>query len=306
MTSWLAIGMVCFAATAGDSPVAVRVTLEPPEIPFHRQARYSIIVEAPAGLEVEIPDVAAAFGDLPVHDIQREFETLQDGRRRIIDSYILDPIHVAIYPIAPVAVQLGIDEQVVVASPALRVRDLTEAEQVDAMHFAANAVPIASERSQWLWGMVWMMLAVLGGGAGMFYLMHRRLSHGEAVSVPSAWERARVRLDALKERGLTRPGGHEAYYVELSGIVRDYIEERFMVHAPEQTTPEFLASAASHAILSETHRALLAHFLRHCDKVKFARYQPAGGEMKQAFGVVSRFVEETMPRPVSETEEAVV
>ena len=59
MTPLVAIGLLLVAA---DGPVVdVRVTLDPPVIPFHRQARYIIVVEAPEDLEVQLPDMVSGW-----------------------------------------------------------------------------------------------------------------------------------------------------------------------------------------------------------------------------------------------------
>jgi hypothetical protein len=84
--------------------------------------------------------------------------------------------------------------------------------------------------------------------------------------------------------------------VDLSGIVRYYIEDRFHVHAPEQTTPEFLAEISSVGLLDDSHERLVAEILRHSDQVKFARYLPTLHEMEKSFAQVLQFVDETVPK----------
>ena len=97
------------------------------------------------------------------------------------------------------------------------------------------------------------------------------------------------RLLALR---LIEKGEIERFFVFLSAILREYIESRFGVHAPERTTEEFLEEATRHRAL-ESHRARLGEFLRLCDQVKFARYQPDDSTIQQAFDVVKRFIAET-------------
>lgn len=54
----LLIGIaIVAAAAAADTGVNVDVTLEPPVVPFHRQVQYKITVEAPAGMQVQLPDM---------------------------------------------------------------------------------------------------------------------------------------------------------------------------------------------------------------------------------------------------------
>ena len=92
---------------------------------------------------------------------------------------------------------------------------------------------------------------------------------------------------------LQAPGDADAWYVELSAIVRRYLEDRYGLRAPELTTEEFLREARRSADLSPAHRELLTSFLEGCDRVKFAAYHPQQTESQEALGVSRRFIEET-------------
>ena len=50
-------------------------------------------------------------------------------------------------------------------------------------------------------------------------------------------------LNRLRAQGLIEQGQFEDYYVQLSSIVRHYLEDRFHLRAPEMTTEEFLHDA---------------------------------------------------------------
>ena len=107
----------------------------------------------------------------------------------------------------------------------------------------------------------------------------------------SAYEVARRRLDQLLAR--PRPSGDavDAFYVELSGIVRGYLENRFELRAPELTTEEFLASAGASPDLTAAHQTLLREFLRQADLVKFARARPSGADIEQSLDAAGSFLD---------------
>ena len=109
----------------------------------------------------------------------------------------------------------------------------------------------------------------------------------------TAYDRAMARLDRLRRTGLPDAGAVDGWYVELSDIVRRYIEERFALRAPELTTEEFLLEAGRSADLKRSHRELLSDFLARCDRVKFARYSPEADESRDALGVAERFLADT-------------
>ena len=79
----MAIGLALAGAATPDVPVEVYVTLDPPEIPFHRKAHYSIVAEVTGDIEVTFPEMVDQFGGLAVQDVQRDTKILRRGRKRI-------------------------------------------------------------------------------------------------------------------------------------------------------------------------------------------------------------------------------
>ena len=83
-------------------------------------------------------------------------------------------------------------------------------------------------------------------------------------------ERAFRELDELIQRDLVGQGLVQEFYYELTMIVRLYIERAHEVHAPEQTTEEFLASVAMDRRFSTQVIEQLKTFLQAADLVKYA------------------------------------
>ena len=88
--------------------------------------------------------------------------------------------------------------------------------------------------------------------------------------------------------------------------MRDYLERRYDIRAPELTTEEFLLVASRAAALSDEHRALLSAFLERCDRVKFAGYRPDAEESLASLKAARAFVEDTRLRPVDVTAQGAV
>ena len=92
--------------------------------------------------------------------------------------------------------------------------------------------------------------------------------------------------------------------MELSSIVRQYLEDRFDMRAPELTTEEFLVSVSDSPDLSVAHQRLLREFLHYADLVKFARMVPGEEDIRQAIERARQFLDETRDDSLfSETEE---
>ena len=82
-------------------------------------------------------------------------------------------------------------------------------------------------------------------------------------------ERAWVELDRLLRKGLPGRGRYKDFYVELTMVVRRYIQRKYGIRAPHLTTEEFLAEvvAGGDRLASP---ARLRQFLESADMVKFA------------------------------------
>jgi hypothetical protein len=104
-----------------------------------------------------------------------------------------------------------------------------------------------------------------------------------------------VAAEALARLRGRLPRSHDevpAFVVEVSAVLRTYIEGRFALRAPEETTEEFLPLAAGHPALAGQ-RDVLAWFLTGCDLVKFARHRPEPSSMGGLLATAEGFVEAT-------------
>ena len=115
----------------------------------------------------------------------------------------------------------------------------------------------------------------------------------------TAYELAVRRLAKLESGGAPDEASLDGWFVELSAIIRNYLEHRYGVRAPELTTEEFLQVARRAAGLSAEHRELLSAFLERCDRVKFAGYRPDADESMATLKAARAFVEDTRLREVA-------
>lgn len=103
---------------------------------------------------------------------------------------------------------------------------------------------------------------------------------------------ALARLDELKNEKLWQQGKTKQYYITLTDIVREYIENRFRLQAMEQTTDEILISFRNVAIDEES-KGKLKQILVLSDLVKFAKEQPLHTENELSLGNAYDFVNGT-------------
>ncbi len=100
-------------------------------------------------------------------------------------------------------------------------------------------------------------------------------------------------LQALKNKGLLEQDECKPFYTELSLILRSYLEGRFHLNAPDETTEEIVEEMSRSPELSGSQRNILQEFMRQADMVKFAKGHPDRTTMESAFDTTKKFVEET-------------
>jgi len=161
-------------------------------------------------------------------------------------------------------------------------------------------VPLDWPAPSYLRPLLWT-LGILAALVAAYFLvrwaLNRRLTIVHLPLPRPAHETALAALDDLAARHAADPIPPEPFVVELSDILRRYLEERFALHAPTSTTDEFIRAAASANLLEPRHQALVADFLRQSDLVKFARASLSPSEQSSAIELARRVVLETVPAP---------
>lgn len=99
-------------------------------------------------------------------------------------------------------------------------------------------------------------------------------------------------LQKLTDANLPEKGRFETFYTEITLIVRQFIEDQYLIKAPEQTTQEFLREVAANPLFSTINQNYLDNFLNFADLVKFARLSPKKEDCEQARKSAFTFIEE--------------
>ncbi|MBV9106899.1 MAG: hypothetical protein JO313_12855 [Verrucomicrobia bacterium] len=134
-----------------------------------------------------------------------------------------------------------------------------------------------------------VLLAILLAFAILAYILWPN-PKPRVVRPPLPKEIARSRLEKAKAR-ISLASSYE-FSVEVSDILRSFIEQQFGIKAVHQTTIEFLAEASQTSHFDLAHQEKLRHFLDSCDAIKFARVAAGQAESENLFEQASAFVEE--------------
>ena len=141
--------------------------------------------------------------------------------------------------------------------------------------------PIRGVIARPFWETPWpyVLLGILIAGIVLAVILKITVLKPNPLKLPTPYE---IALDQLREaRALMEAERDKAFSSVVSDAIRQYIEKRFAINAPEQTTEEFLAAAAQHPLFKQQALDQLTQFLELCDQVKFAQ-QSFGPAQRQA------------------------
>jgi hypothetical protein len=280
---------------------AVRLTLtaDRPSMGLTDTLTLTLTIAAPSEVRTILPEVPQTLGPFevvqhrtagPLSLTPQTQQWQREYRLAVTTSGSLT------VPALTVQVQEGDTTQPLTTDPLLiTVTALVPADaDMSAVKDIAPPVPLIRRGlPPWVW-IVGSGLVSAGLLAGVWWWYRQRQ---RAAAVPLLQRPAHLlalaALEHLQRQDLIGQECIEEFYVRVSTILRRYIEWRFGLRAPEQTTEEFLVAALATGGLIVAHRDLLEAFLQHCDLVKFARYRPTPDAMEDTFESAKTFVEHT-------------
>lgn len=290
------IPALCFAKDADFSdklPLEVSASVDKDKVTIGDKITYTLTVQAPKNIEINFPEFAQNLGDFAVKD----FGSSERGwfkAKTYRQWYVLDTYVSGKYLIPPSLIKYrkGGEEEWQEASTdevSIEVESILESAE-DKRDIREIAGPIEFlVKIPWY---VWVIIALIVLAIGfVFFLFKRKKAKSTIIPPRPAHEIAYEALEALRQKEYLKRKEYKLYYIELSDIVRRYLENRFNLRAPEMTTEEFLNSVKDDKALSYEHKSLLRDFLSHCDLVKFAKYEPAEKEADLSFESAKKLID---------------
>ncbi len=311
-------GTAAVEKTTERGPVRMVVRVDKGKTTIAEKVHLTIEVVAEEGVDVEMPSFGDKLNEFEIRDFHERssvpIESADNGKkeRSWSQDYVLETYLSGEQEIPAITAKFHdkrnpaklVDGEVTSEPFKIEVASLL-AGQFNPAKFkdikGTVELPVEHNR-KWMWWAGGGAITATIAAAAMGWLISRKRRVAVRKETP-AHEWAFFALQRLEEDRLIEAGLVQEFYFRLSSIVREYIERRFGLMAPERTTPEFLAEMQANSLLSRDHKGLLGEFLQAADMVKFARYEPAGGEVSEALGTARAFVEQTTPHPGSEAEE---
>ena len=144
-----------------------------------------------------------------------------------------------------------------------------------------NEPYLFSDYLNYFWGLIVLLLVI---GLILYFILKDKPTEEEIISRIPPFEAAKMRLKELDEKKLISQNKIKMYYVELTDIVRTFIEREMNIPALESTTDELLETiidfnSSSNLNIPQETVNKLKKLLQEADLVKFAKSKPLQNEI---------------------------
>lgn len=282
-----------------EGPLGVRVELSNDQILLSELVSMQITAVVDSGYEVEFPEMEEALRDFRIHDWEDGGKKLlAEGKIQIHKRYCLEPMQTGEMEIPPLEFQFYKHadgdtqaERSILTTEGVPVTVATILQGDLAEVIIADIEEVVEMKAGFSW--LWISaITVLAAGAivtAVLLLRPKKAAQFRKIYRP-AHEIALEWIRKLAGQRLIEQGRVKEFYERLSNCLRHYIEDRFSLRAPEQTTEEFLEEIKNSPVLRANHKEELKKFLEHCDRVKFAKFQPTQQQNDQSLQMVEQFI----------------
>ena len=264
-----------FTSDLSNGDVSIKLDATPDRVSPAEDLMLTITVDAPSTLTVTLPDLRDRFSgfsmaeDFVTEPVEANGRTRQTYRWRLVPEPAAKR-----YRLAPFAVttQTKRSETPQVSSFATKPVIFPD----EGARPVVTGDPEVTPEPEWIpptakTVTLWIFAALAGIAALAAILFGlTKLSRRVREYRMSPIDRAMAELQRLLGRNLPGRGLYKEFYIELTMVVRRYIERTHGIRAPEQTTQEFLAAAAHQPTFTPEVIAQLRTFLESADLVKFA------------------------------------
>ena len=294
-------------------PVRVTAEVQPAKAQLSDEPVLTLTIEYEQGVQIEKPPFGASMGSFLVRDFHEPLTKTRNGREIIQQVYTLEPMQTGKLLIDPISVTFtdlrpnGDEKTHTLQTEALAVEITSmvgdSVPSLANLHPSAGPVDLPTYGSILGWSIVIICIAL--AITGWLTRRHFKLKQVAAAVVLSPEELAQVELEKLARSGLAETDVVQ-FYVELTAVVRRYIERTTGIRAPEQTTEEFLREISQANTFNRDTNERLRNFLESADLVKFAAFRPRHEDVEESFSRAKIFIGLKPQGPARQEREAAV
>ncbi|MGZ3873043.1 MAG: BatD family protein [Mucilaginibacter sp.] len=296
----LTLVLSCFALNAAAQTTTVEATLDQPTIRIGDQTRLHLIVHQPAKEKVNFPKLGDTIS-AKLQIVNSKTDTVFDQNNRnsitVTQSYTLTSFDQGTYTIPSYA--FGSAGGVLKSNELTLMVQTVQVDTTKAIYDIKQPLAVSYTFLDWLrdhWGWVVLALVAILAVIGLIWYFKKRpkveIQVKEIKPEVPAYVIALEKLHQLRDKKLWQQDAVKEYHSELSDIIREYLEKRYVIKTHEKTTDEIFASLKYMDIANE-YRSKLSQVLVLADLVKFAKEKPLPVDNELSMENALSFVQKT-------------
>ena len=299
-----------FLTALNGQEISVTAAFDTSRILIGDQVNFSIMIDQPADIKVTLP----FFRDSLIKNIEilsgpaLDSSEISGNKIRITEKYLVTSFDSGFYRIDPVFAEIADSKGLKRYYSDYSYLEVARVKIAPADTSAKIFDISAPYRAPLTLGEIlpWVLLALLV--SAIIWLIVKliiklRRAKKEDI-VPAITEPAHIiafrELEKLQNEKLWQNGETKKYYIRLTEIIRQYLENRFGVNSLELTTSETLETLVKTGFKKDDSYNKLRSVLTGADLVKFAKYKPDPAENEWAFANSYDFVSATKVEEVIE------
>ncbi len=292
--------LICVSGWAQEDPIAISSSVDKARIRIGDLITYTVTVTHEKDIHIEMPGLGANLGgfeirDYQVHDPKKEKSQIVSQVDYIISTFFtgefeIPPLTVFYYTPEDSTAKILTTEKIKIVVESVKASEAGDIRDIKP--------PVEIPRNWWM-TLRWFALgAGVIGLAVLAYWIYRRKKQGKGLlpvrEIPPRppHEIALERINQLRDSDLLENGEIKQYYIEISEIIRQYIEGRYFIIAMEMTTTEVLEGLTGAELTGEDFQ-YFSDFLNRCDLVKFAKVIPSENQNHEILEMACEIVNRT-------------
>jgi len=290
--------------TAHAQNITVEAKLDQSTIRIGDQTNLRLVVHQPAKEKVNFPKLVDSISG-KVQIVNSKLDTVFDkndhNQATVTQTYTLTSFDQGSYTIPSYAI--GSSAGVLKTNELTLMVQTVQVDTTKAIYDIKQPLAVSYTFFDWLkdhWIWVVLGLAVVAGIVYLvWYLRKRPKVEKPVVDIkPDVPPHAIAinKLQQLRDKKLWQQGGVKEYHSELSDILREYLEKRYVIKTHERTTDEIFA-ALKYMDIANDYRTKLTQVLILADLVKFAKEKPLPVDNELSMENALTFVLKTQEAP---------
>jgi hypothetical protein len=280
-----------------NGPVRLTVEMQPVHPRLSDAPTLTLTIDSEEGVTVEKPEFGESIGKFAIRDIREPLPKTNNGRVIVQEILTLEPTEAGRLRIDPIAVSYtdkrsdGDNAEHTIESEPLSVEVTSllgdKTPTLNDLHPPVAPLALSSSVPGWVWAIVVSLVAAVAAIVG--FKLRGRCEKAVVAPVLTPEDLANLELEKLIASGLAA-SDIKLFYVELTAIVRRYIERTTGIRAPEETTEEFLREISRARTFEQDLRMRLQNFLESADLVKFAAHHPHAEDVDESIHRARLFI----------------